>query len=150
MIGRDGHNYPDRRGANNPRYKGGRQSSGNGHVYATVPKHPKADKRGRVYEHIIVAERALGKFLPPLAIVHHVDLDGTNNEPANLVICQDQGYHLFLHRRLRALRACGHPDWYCCRHCKKWDASENLYTKESRTAGPYAYHRKCHARARNG
>lgn len=63
---------------------------------------------GRV--HRAVAERALGKPLPPGAEVHHVDGDSTNNAPSNLVICQDRAYHWLLHERTRILRAGGKPE----------------------------------------
>ena len=57
----------------------------------------------RQYEHIVVAERALGKPLPKGAVVHHVDGQQWNNEPSNLVICPDQAYHMLLHRRMKEL-----------------------------------------------
>lgn len=57
-------------------------------------------------EHVVMAEKALGRPLPPGAEVHHMDRDRTNNNtksPWNLVICPDHAYHLLLHRRARML-----------------------------------------------
>jgi hypothetical protein len=77
------------------------------HGYALVHAvdHPKADKDGYVREHVLVAERALGKFLPPGAMVHHVNEVKADNRGANLVICENHAYHQLLHRRMRKLEA---------------------------------------------
>ena len=57
-------------------------------------------------EHVLMAEKALGRPLPHGAEVHHVDRDRQNNNtksPWNLVICPDHAYPLLLHRRARML-----------------------------------------------
>jgi hypothetical protein len=59
---------------------------------------------------LYVAENALGRRLPAGAEVHHVDGDKHNNEPSNLVICQDAKYHALLHRRQRIRDAGGDPN----------------------------------------
>lgn len=82
--------------------------------------------RGQTYEHVLVAERAVGHVLPPGVQVHHIDRDPWNNERGNLVICQDAAYHSLLHSRLDALEGCGNPDWRRCVHCGQWDALGNF------------------------
>lgn len=58
----------------------------------------------RKYEHIHLAEKALGKPLPKGAIVHHMNKKPWDNEtPFNLIVCPDQAYHLLLHRRMKEL-----------------------------------------------
>lgn len=79
-----------------------------------------------VLEHVLIAERAIGKPLPRRAQVHHVDEDRGNNKPSNLVICESSAYHQLLHLRTRALRACGHADWRRCHVCKEYDAPGSL------------------------
>ena len=94
-------------------------------VYA--PNHPRTSKSRSFYEHVIIAERALGKFLPRSAEVHHVDGDKLNNDPSNLVICEDREYHALLHQRQRAYTATGDPHKRKCTICKQWDDPEKLY-----------------------
>ena len=90
------------------------------YVGVYLPQHEKADLYGYVYEHVIAAEKVLGKSPPKGVIVHHVDEDPSNNQNNNLVICQDQTYHLLLHSRRDALLACGNPDWRRCTICKEY------------------------------
>lgn len=54
------------------------------------------------------AEKALGKPLPPGAVVHHAD--GSKSVTAPLVICQDVVYHNFLHARMRVKAHGGDPN----------------------------------------
>lgn len=91
-----------------------------------MPQHPRADSRGRVMEHIVVAEMALGKPLPIGAVVHHVNENHYDNRNENLVICENRAYHALLHARLRALKECGNPDWRRCNFCHKYDDPANL------------------------
>lgn len=92
------------------------------------------------FEHIEIAERTLGKPLPPHAIVHHADGNKLNNAPTNLVICPDAAYHRLLHRRMDALAACGHPDWRRCWVCKQYDDPTRLYISPN---GMNVHHRHC-------
>jgi len=95
------------------------------------------------YEHITVAERAIGKLLPKDARVHHVDENRLNNAPTNLVICEDQAYHKLLHYRMRAYRECGDPNKLRCKVCKVWDEPARLYVGRPRAAGRQIYHVSC-------
>ena len=122
-------------GAENNAWKGGRTITHYGYVMIRL------DEKS-VLEHVIVAEKILGIPLPPKARLHHVDGNRVNNSPGNLVICQDQSYHMLLHRRQRALEACGNTNWRPCRICKEYDDPQNMYGLR----GEYR-HRACHAEA---
>ena len=52
-----------------------------------------------VYEHRVLAEKALGKPLPCGAVVHHTSGPSDNHGLFKLVICPNQEYHMLLHKR---------------------------------------------------
>jgi hypothetical protein len=97
--------------------------------------------------HTLVVEKALGRSLRRGAEVHHVDGDGANNEPSNLVVCHDHAYHALLEQRTRAQKVCGNASWRMCRHCKQYDAPENMSRcvrrRGDRAGSNFYYHAEC-------
>lgn len=55
------------------------------------------------FEHVLIAEKALGKPLPKGAQVHHVNERKGDNRNNNLVVCPSDAYHKLLHQRMRQL-----------------------------------------------
>ncbi len=112
--------------------------------FEKIPSHPRANSNGYVIQHVLFAERALGKPLPSGAVVHHHDRD-TSNNTNNLVICPDQAYHLVIHSRMRALEACGNANWKHCIYCKQYDDEKNMNMRyPARQKSPNFYHVDCH------
>jgi len=91
-------------GNKNPAWNGGKYISADGYALIRMTEHPRTMSDGYVREHIVIAEKVLGKRLPPNACIHHVDGNKTNNNKDNLVVCEDKGYHNLLHARLRAYK----------------------------------------------
>ena len=113
------------------KWNGGSYISSSGYMLVYSPKHPMAGARNYVLEHILIAEKTLGKRLPKHAVVHHIDGNKLNNLPNNLVICENTAYHLFLHRRNRAFRATGNPFLLWCCRCNQYLDPVLFYDKIS-------------------
>mgnify|MGYP001213340056 CR=1 FL=1 len=108
--------------------------------------HPKATKKGYVYAHVLVVEKTLGKYLPPNVVIHHVDNNPRNNNASNLVVCENQQYHMLLHRRTTALRECGHANWRKCNICQQYGQADTMSIVKQGYNGDRSYHKKCAAR----
>lgn len=104
--------------------------------------HPYNNGQRLMFEHVMLAERAIGKSLPKGAVVHHVNGDRGDNSPENLVVCENQTYHFLLHRRQDALAACGNPNYRQCCFCKQWDEPNNIH--QCRPTSTY-HHKACAA-----
>lgn len=103
-----------------------------GYVLVRAEDHPRA-VHGRVCEHVLVVERALGRLLPSSVAIHHVNEIKSDNRNCNLVVLQNQGEHIELHARLRVLRAGGDP-WtqrMCC-VCHQPKAFGEFYAPKDR------------------
>jgi len=138
-----GHSIRTRRGTSDfPSWKGGKRKS-RGYVQILHRGNHPRNSGGYVFEHILVAEKALGKHLPQGAEVHHVDCRKSNNANSNLVICESHAYHHLLHVWSRAYFASGDPNKRKCRYCKHYDSTDLMYEN-----GNTFYHQACKKIAR--
>lgn len=88
------------RAENSPYWKGGKSMS-HGYVYVYAPGHPRATfNKNRVFEHILVWEKAHGQLLPDGLVVHHLNGIKTDNRAENLIAIT-QCEHMRLHRNQR-------------------------------------------------
>ena len=134
-----GHNRKGKRnkmilyGRDNPNWKGGK-----GYI-STDGYHVRSVNNGiRIIIHREIVEKVLGKPLQLNSVIHHFDENRENNRNNNLIVCQDQAYHLLLHKRMLALQASGHVDWLRCYFCKQYDSPENIHSGKR-----MQYHTKC-------
>lgn len=87
----------------------GRCVDGRGYILIKMPNHARANIRGYVKEHLLVAEKINGGPLPKEAVVHHLNHKTDDNRPGNLMICRDQAEHIEMHRRDRIISLGGNP-----------------------------------------
>jgi hypothetical protein len=87
-------------GKENHQYKTGRRIDLDGYVLVTAPKdHPYARQRTNrsgklIYEHRLVLEQHLGRYLLPEEVVDHIDGLTLHNAPENLRLFASNGEHL--------------------------------------------------------
>mgnify|MGYP001581676878 CR=1 FL=1 len=136
-----GHNIRLREKEDHWNWLGGRNINNSGYIEIKTDFHHRVTNRGYVLEHILIAEKILGKPLSPKSMIHHIDEDKTNNTRSNLVICEDIAYHKLLHRRMRAYKACGHANWRKCGICHQYDSTDNLSRVSMPKQSPY--HKSC-------
>lgn len=80
------------KGSNHPSWKGG---TGLKHGYKIVyqPKHHRASAIRRIYEHILLLEKYIGRPISKKERVHHIDFIRTNNKLDNLFLCETDSTH---------------------------------------------------------
>lgn len=76
---------PNNVGDRNPNFKGGRYVDDKGYIRVLRPEHPYSN-RGYVYEHRLVIEEALGRYLETWETVHHVNEVKLDNRVENLYL----------------------------------------------------------------
>lgn len=76
------HSFP--KGENSHSWKGGCFKTKNGYIMAYAPQHPRANNSGYVFEHRLVMERTLGRYLLTSEKVHHINGIKDDNRSENL------------------------------------------------------------------
>lgn len=79
---------------NSSTWKGGRRKK-NGYIEVKRPEHPRSGQRGYVYEHILVMETHLGRYLTTDEVVHHKNYDKTDNRIENLQLMTQLEHNRF-------------------------------------------------------
>lgn len=87
-------------GDENPNWKGGRFKDKDGYVYVYSPEHPFRTANNVVFEHRLVMEAHLGRYLDPSEVVHHKNNKKDDNCIENLEL-SSPGEHMSHHAKER-------------------------------------------------
>ena len=81
-------------------WKGEKCITSHGYVSVYNPDHPHAGKKKRVYEHILVMENHIGRYLEKGEVVHHINGNKSDNRIENLMLLTNSE-HVKLHAKLK-------------------------------------------------
>lgn len=126
----------DKSGEKNGFWKGGRWKNARGYVLVHVPNHPYPNhqKGPYVFEHRLVIERQIGRYLKPEEQVHHLNGNKEDNRLENLVLCLNQSDHIKKYHAQK-MGNIGRKIWLDskptknCLVCKKTMDIKSPYTK---------------------
>lgn len=110
-----------------------RKVNPDGYVMLRTPDHPRPLAGDFVYEHILVMESFLGRYLVYPEVVHHRDHDRGNNAISNLHLCVNQAEHVRIHALERISEAGGNPETDAiCFRCRKVDQLHNFVSQPTK------------------
>ena len=81
------------RGKNHSQWKNGRTKTTLGYILINNPEHPFADSNGYIYEHRLVMEKKLGRYLKLDERVHHINGIKDDNRIENLKLYKNIVLH---------------------------------------------------------
>ena len=85
-------------GSSHPNWKNG-QFKNQGYIYKLCPSHPFANCQGYVFQHRLVMEEHLGRYLKPKEVVHHINEIKTDNKIENLKLFENNTKHTLFHNK---------------------------------------------------
>ena len=80
-------------GDKNPSWKGGRAKTKYGYIIIYSPNHPHHNKTNSVFEHRLIMEQSIGRYLLPTEIVHHKNGIKNDNRIENLELLLKGKHH---------------------------------------------------------
>ncbi len=88
-------------GEKNHQWRGGRYKKVDGYVLIRKREHPNANCNGTIFEHRLVMEKKLGRYLTREEVVHHINGILDDNREENLMLFINDIEHRKYHTELR-------------------------------------------------
>ncbi len=96
-------------GFKNRNWKGGKyKCKRSGYIFIYTPDHPRAKSRKYVFEHILIMEKHLGRYLRPKEVVHHINGIKDDNRLKNLKLFANKSEHGRFHMLNIKCPKCNH------------------------------------------
>jgi len=105
-----GRKWPQYSGSKHPNWRGGKIVHSQGYIQIYSPDHPNVMKNKYVFEHRLVMEEKLGRYLNSKEIVHHINGAKSDNRVQNLQLVKNTSEHRLIHRRKHNMM---------CKKCKR-------------------------------
>lgn len=90
-------------GEKNWRWNGGIFNRSDGYIMISKPEHHRADSKGYVFEHILIAEKKYNRPIDKKERIHHINMIKGDNREENLYVCKDNSEHQSLHQKTNKL-----------------------------------------------
>jgi len=81
--------------------KGGRSKNQYGYILIYRPEHPLKNHAGYIFEHRLIMEKYLGRYLTKDEVVHHINKNVEDNRIENLMLFECNGKHQKYHLELK-------------------------------------------------
>ena len=109
-----------------------------GYILVNVPNHPNCYRGGWVFEHRMVMEKMLGRYLKKGEVVHHKNGIRSDNREDNLQLCKNSAEHNRVHNPPRFCKVCGDPHFgkgFCAIHYAQDRRDKKIDTKPCPSCG---------------
>ena len=91
-------------GNKNPNFKGGRIKDIKGYVLVLCNDHPNKNINNRVFEHRLIVESQIGRYLTKEEQVHHINGIKDDNRIENLMCFKNQSAHQRFHKNAKNVK----------------------------------------------
>jgi len=105
-------------------WQGGKTKTSTGYIEVYMPEHHRANKRKRVYEHILIWEEANGRRLRKDEVIHHLNGIKTDNSPLNLLALRNEKHRRWIPALQKRIRDLENELKNCCQSVMNFDTLE--------------------------